>query len=87
LIGGDKVAVLLRFREGRTGRALYSPLMLFKALLLQRWYGLSDEALEDALYDPLSFSPLRGSRRSPGLCGHGLRQRRHARAARTFSFA
>jgi IS5 family transposase len=55
LIGWDEVAVLLRFREGRTGRPPYPPLMLFKALLLQRWYGLSDEALEDALYDRLSF--------------------------------
>jgi transposase, IS5 family len=33
----------------------YPPLMMIKVLLLQQWYGLSDEALEDALNDRLSF--------------------------------
>lgn len=56
LINWSGVERLLRpVREGRTGRPPYPPLMLFKALLLQRWYTLSDEALEDALCDRLSF--------------------------------
>lgn len=56
LVDWPQVAVLLRsLRDKGTGRPPYSPLMLFKALLLQRWYTLSDEALEDALYDRLSF--------------------------------
>lgn len=38
-----------------TGRPPYSPLTMFKALLLQQWYGLSDPGLEEALSDRLSF--------------------------------
>ena len=37
------------------GEAAYPPLMMFKVLLLQRWYGLSDPAMEAALFDRLSF--------------------------------
>jgi IS5 family transposase len=37
------------------GEAAYPPLVLFKALLLQRWHGLSDPQLEAALSDRLSF--------------------------------
>lgn len=37
------------------GEAAYPPLVMFKALLLQRWYGLSDPGLESALADRLSF--------------------------------
>jgi len=37
------------------GRPAYRPLLLFKALLLQQWYQLSDPGLEEALYDRLSF--------------------------------
>lgn len=38
-----------------TGEASYPPLMMFKVLLLQRWYALSDPAMEAALSDTLSF--------------------------------
>ena len=37
------------------GEASYPPLCLFKALLLQKWHGLSDPGLESALSDRLSF--------------------------------
>jgi transposase, IS5 family len=37
------------------GEAAYPPLMMFKALLLQRWYGLSDPQIEEALFDRMSF--------------------------------
>ena len=37
------------------GRPGYPPLVLFKALLLQAMYGLSDPAPEEALVDRLSF--------------------------------
>lgn len=47
------------------GRPAYRPLLMFKALLLQQWYQLSDPGLEEALLDRLSF------RRFVGL---GLRQ-------------
>lgn len=61
LVDWDEVAALLRpLRAGRIGRPPYEPLTLFKALLLQRWYNLSDEALEDALCDRLSFRRFAG---------------------------
>lgn len=37
------------------GRPPFAPLMMFKALLLSQWYGLSDRELEEALCDRLSF--------------------------------
>lgn len=42
-------------RAGETGRPPYPALGMFKALLLQQWYGLSDPGLEEALGDRLSF--------------------------------
>jgi IS5 family transposase len=39
----------------RRGRPSYPPLMMFKALLLQQWYNLSDPGLEEAIGDRLSF--------------------------------
>jgi IS5 family transposase len=49
---GELVA---RVRPGETGRPPYEPLAMFKALLLQQWYGLSDPGLEEALLDRVSF--------------------------------
>lgn len=37
------------------GRPPYPPVVMFRALLLQQWYGLSDPGLEEALGDRLSF--------------------------------
>ncbi len=37
------------------GRPAYPPLLMFKCLLLQQWYALSDPQLEEALADRLSF--------------------------------
>jgi IS5 family transposase len=42
------------------GRPAYPPVPMFKLLLLQRWYGLSDPGLEDALYDRISFIRFSG---------------------------
>jgi IS5 family transposase len=42
-------------RPGETGRPPYDALSMFKALLLQQWYGLSDPGLEEALLDRVSF--------------------------------
>jgi IS5 family transposase len=42
-------------RSDGPGRPGYPPLAMFKALLLQAWYGLSDAELEEALADRLSF--------------------------------
>ncbi len=42
-------------RDEGPGRPGYLPLAMFKALLLQSLYGLSDQELEAALFDRLSF--------------------------------
>lgn len=42
-------------RDGGPGRPGYPVLVLFKALLVQSLYGLSDRELEEALFDRLSF--------------------------------
>ena len=42
------------------GRPSHPPLVMFKALLLQQWYGLSDPGLEEAICDCLSFQRFLG---------------------------
>lgn len=42
------------------GEPSFPAIMMFKALLLQRWYGLSDPAMEAALFDRLSFQRFVG---------------------------
>lgn len=42
------------------GEPAYPPLVMFKVLLLQRWYGLSDPAMEAALFDRISFLRFAG---------------------------
>lgn len=46
---------LLKPLRSDLGRKGYPALALFKGLLLQQWYGLSDPGLEEALSDRLSF--------------------------------
>lgn len=52
------------------GRPAYPPLPMFKLLLLQRWYGLSDPGLEDALYDRISFIRFSGFSLGSSLPDH-----------------
>jgi transposase, IS5 family len=52
--------LLSQIHAARTGEASYPPVMMFKVLLLQRWYGLSDPAMEAALSDTLSFMAFAG---------------------------
>jgi IS5 family transposase len=42
------------------GRPSWPPLLMFRCLLLQQWYGLSDPAAEEALNDRLSFRAFVG---------------------------
>lgn len=46
------------YQKGKSvdGRQSYDPLILFKMLLLQTWYGLSDESVEENVRDRISFS-------------------------------
>jgi len=46
--------------ERSRGAAAYPPLLMFRALLLQRWYSLSDPQLEEALNDRFSFKRFVG---------------------------
>jgi transposase, IS5 family len=61
LVEWDKLERLLApLRSAPTGRPGYRVLMMLKALLLQQWYGLSDEELEAALADRISFRRFLG---------------------------
>jgi IS5 family transposase len=52
---------LNRLRDAKSaGRPAYRPIVMFKALLLQSLYGLSDMELEEALCDRLSFKRFVG---------------------------
>lgn len=52
---GEFARMLDGIHRAAKGEAAYPPLMMFKVLLLQRWYGLSDPAMEAALFDRMSF--------------------------------
>ena len=52
------------------GRPAYPPVPMFKLLLLQRWYGLSDPGLEEALNDRISFIRFSGFSVSSPLPDH-----------------
>lgn len=60
LIDWDQVEKVISkyYNKGKsaTGKPAYSGLLLFKACLLQTWYGLSDYEVEDRINDSLSFS-------------------------------
>src|SRR5262249_49384593 len=68
--GLEQLAAVLKWRpleralaaiyDSERGRPAYPPLVLFKCLLLQQWYQLSDAQLEEALADRLSFRRFAG---------------------------
>lgn len=61
LVDWTEVTALLRgLRSDVMGAPAYPALLLFKAMLLQQWHGLSDPELEDALKDRLSFRRFLG---------------------------
>jgi IS5 family transposase len=62
--------LLAELRSGKMGAPGYPSLMMFKALLLQRWYDLSDQALEEALKDRLSFRRFLGLPLSEAIPDH-----------------
>jgi transposase, IS5 family len=51
---------LAEIYSASAGRPSYPPLVMFKCLLLQQWYTLSDPQLEEALADRLSFRRFAG---------------------------
>ena len=50
------------YQKGKSidGRESYHPVLLFKMLLLQFWYGLSDVSIEENVRDRISFSRFCG---------------------------
>lgn len=48
------------FRRHALGQSSYDPLVLFKVMLLQKWYDLSDPDVEELLYDRMSFRDFLG---------------------------
>lgn len=50
----------LRRHKDAVGNPAYPQLSMFKVLLLQRWYNLSDQAMDDALTDRISFCRFAG---------------------------
>ena len=61
LVDWSRVEALLHgLRSGSRGAPAYPSLVLFKALLLQQWYGLSDPGLEETVADRLSFRRFLG---------------------------
>lgn len=70
----DEVAVMIRWKpiekilhkklkrneNNPVGVKAYPALVMFKVLLLQSWYNLSDEATEEALSDRISFARFTG---------------------------
>src|SRR2546430_10239902 len=62
--------LLSELRGGRMGAPAYPSLLMFKALLLQRWYALSDPAMEEALKDRLSFRRFVGLPLSEAIPDH-----------------
>lgn len=55
LFDWSRFEALLKPVRSSIGRKGYPALAMYKALLLQQWYGLSDPGLEEALSDRLSF--------------------------------
>lgn len=62
--------LLAGLRSDGPGRPGYRPLLMFRALLLQSLYGLSDPELEEALYDRLSFRRFVGLGLEDGVPDH-----------------
>lgn len=52
--------LLGKLKPEGAGRPPFDPLLMFKALLLQQWYRLSDAELEEALNDRMSFRRFLG---------------------------
>lgn len=63
-------ALLSNIHASRYGKQAYPPLLMFKVVLLQRWYTLSDPEMEEALADRLSFRGFVGLSLEDGTPDH-----------------
>ena len=69
---GELVGVL---HSSNYGAPSYPPLVMLKVLLLSQWYGLSDPATEEALWDRLSFRRFCGLSLHDAVPDHSTIQR------------
>jgi hypothetical protein len=60
VLRGPLVAALRRSARGKGGRPPFDPVLMFKILVLQALYSLSDEATEFQIKDRLSFQRFLG---------------------------
>ena len=58
-----------------SGKAAYSPLLLFKMLLLEQWYGLSDYQVEEEVNDRITFSRFCGISMDNSVPDHSVLSR------------
>lgn len=72
-------ALLAPIYASRRGRKSYPLVCLFKSLVLQQWYGLSDPELEEALADRLSFRRFVGLPLDEAVPDHSTLSRFRAR--------
>ena len=61
LIDWERLAqIVSEVHAARSGRPAYPPLAMLKIMLLQQWHGLSDPAMEEALYCNLAYLRFAG---------------------------
>ena len=58
-----------------SGKPAYSPLLLFKMLLLQTWYSLSDYQVEEEVNDRITFSRFCGISMDSSVPDHSVLSR------------
>lgn len=71
--------------SAKSGRPSYPLLTLFKALLLQQWYGLSDPRTEEAMGDSISFRRFVGLSLSDTVPDHSTLSRFRSQLGNRFS--
>ena len=64
--------LLAGIHDKKCGNSAYPPLLMFKALLLQAWYGMSDSQLENALARDLLFRGFVGLSISSSTPDHSV---------------
>jgi transposase, IS5 family len=85
LIDWSRIEKQLEGIYGATsGRPSYPLLTLFKALLLQQWYGLSDPRTEEAMTDSISFRRFVGLSLSDTVPDHSTLSRFRAQLGNRF---
>ncbi len=71
--------------SAKSGRPSYPLLTLFKALLLQQWYGLSDPRTEEAMSDSISFRRFVGLSLADTVPDHSTLSRFRSQLGNRFS--